>query len=84
MNNQSANSENIFNLNTEELNLANTKIMTALLNKYSDMSQTQFGYNVEADIWRQEEYYRIQALLQERRSLHALGLYELEEGEILE
>ena len=84
MNNQSANSENIFNLNTEELNLANTKIMTALLNKYSDMSQTQFGYNVEEDIWRQEEYYRIQELLQERRSLHALGLYELEEGEILE
>ena len=84
MNNQSRNSENIFNINTKDLNIVNAEIMTALLKKYSDMSQTQLGYNVEEDIWRQEEYYRIQELFQERRRLFALGLYELEEGEILE
>ena len=32
----------------------------------------------------EEERTRFQALMEERRRLYALGLYELEEGEILE
>lgn len=61
--------------------------MTNLLNKYKGMSWAEICWEVEEEEERQakeEEERKIKEQMSERRRLHALGKYELEEGEILE
>ncbi len=53
------------------------------LERYRTMSWADIHFEIEEEEER-EEQRRIQALQEERKKLYALGLYELEDGEILE